>query len=158
MFTHWVLLDLGHVENLYWRKSPVVSKIAAIFPPVVRAMRIHAFHHLYQYRLERSTKPFLARGGKIKRCLYCLVELTHCLCAHQPDIESQVAVLLIVSENEVFKPSNTGRLIADTVKETYVYQWSRTEPNPEMLALLSNPAYYPVLIFPRKRKRTKLAC
>ncbi|MVD29469.1 DTW domain-containing protein, partial [Vibrio cholerae] len=34
---------MGHVENLYWRKSPVVSKIAAIFPPVVRAMRIHAF-------------------------------------------------------------------------------------------------------------------
>ncbi|EKF9166127.1 DTW domain-containing protein [Vibrio cholerae] len=118
-------------------------------------MRIHAFHNLYQYRLERSTKPFLARGGKIKRCLYCLVELTHCLCAHQPDIESQVAVLLIVSENEVFKPSNTGRLIADTVKETHVYQWSRTEPNPEMLALLSNPAYYPVLIFPAETEEDK---
>ncbi|CSC46935.1 cytoplasmic protein [Vibrio cholerae] len=77
------------------------------------------------------------------------------MCAHQPDIESQVAVLLIVSENEVFKPSNTGRLIADTVKETYVYQWSRTEPNPEMLALLSNPAYYPVLIFPAETEEDK---
>ncbi|PNH90610.1 tRNA-uridine aminocarboxypropyltransferase [Vibrio diazotrophicus] len=111
-------------------------------------MRIHAFHRLYQYRLERSTKPFLARGCKIERCAYCNVGLTHCLCQHQPDIETQVAVLLIVSQQEVFKPSNTGRLIADTVKETYVYQWSRTDPDSQMLDLLQNPAYFPVLIFP----------
>ena len=111
-------------------------------------MRIHAFHRLYQYRLERSTKPFLARGCKIQRCAYCNVGLTHCLCQHQPDIETQVAVLLIVSQQEVFKPSNTGRLIADTVKETYVYQWSRTDPDSQMLDLLQNSAYFPVLVFP----------
>ncbi|MEI8656350.1 tRNA-uridine aminocarboxypropyltransferase [Vibrio sp. Hal054] len=111
-------------------------------------MRIHAFHRLYQYRLERSTKPFLARGCKIQRCAYCNVGLTHCLCQHQPDIETQVAVLLIVSQQEVFKPSNTGRLIADTVKETYVYQWSRTDPDSQMLDLLQSPAYFPVLVFP----------
>ncbi|PNH82389.1 tRNA-uridine aminocarboxypropyltransferase [Vibrio diazotrophicus] len=111
-------------------------------------MRIHAFHRLYQYRLERSTKPFLARGCKIQRCAYCNVGLKHCLCQHQPDIETQVAVLLIVSQQEVFKPSNTGRLIADTVKETYVYQWSRTDPDSQMLDLLQSPAYFPVLVFP----------
>ncbi|MDE1514119.1 MULTISPECIES: tRNA-uridine aminocarboxypropyltransferase [Vibrio] len=118
-------------------------------------MRIHAFHHLYQYRLARSTKPFLARGGKIKRCAYCMVEVSHCLCAHQPEIDSQIAVLLIVSENEVFKPSNTGRLIADTIKATHVYQWSRTEPDPQMLALIADPQYYPVLIFPAETEQDK---
>ncbi|EMR38245.1 hypothetical protein MUQ_04148 [Vibrio harveyi CAIM 1792] len=56
--------------------------------------------------------------------------------------------MLIVSENEVFKPSNTGRLIADTIQETYVYQWNRTEPSEEMLALLENDAYQPVVVFP----------
>ncbi|WP_165311403.1 tRNA-uridine aminocarboxypropyltransferase [Vibrio ziniensis] len=111
-------------------------------------MRIHAFHRLYQYRLERSTKPFLARGCKIQRCAYCNVGLTHCLCQHQPDIDTQVAVLLIVSQQEVFKPSNTGRLIADIVKETYVYQWNRTEPDSQMLDLLQDPSYFPVLVFP----------
>ncbi len=118
------------------------------FPVYRLMMRIHAFHRLYQYRLERSTKPFNARGAKIQRCPYCSVGLKHCLCEFQPDIETQVAVLLIVSQNEVFKPSNTGRLIADTVKETYVYQWSRTEPDPDMLDLLRDPHYFPVLIFP----------
>jgi len=111
-------------------------------------MRIHAFHHLYQQRLERSTKPFNARGSKVTRCQYCQVSQKDCLCAYQPDIESDIAVMLLMSENEVFKPSNTGRLILDTVKEGYAFQWSRTEPAQEMLDLLSNPAYQPIVVFP----------
>lgn len=118
-------------------------------------MRTHAFHRLYQYRLERSTKPFIARGSRIARCQYCHVVTQHCLCAYQPDLNTYVAVMLIVSENEVFKPSNTGRLIADTVKETYVYQWHRTEPAAEMLALLANPDYFPVLVFPAQDETDK---
>lgn len=111
-------------------------------------MRIHAFHRLYQYRQSISTKPFNARGCKVQRCPFCQVSEQHCLCELQPDIDSNVACMLIVSENEVFKPSNTGRLIADTVKETYVYQWNRTEPSQEMLDLLSNEDYLPVIVFP----------
>ncbi|MHC6527297.1 tRNA-uridine aminocarboxypropyltransferase [Vibrio proteolyticus] len=111
-------------------------------------MRIHAFHRLFQHRLSLSTKPFNARGAKVERCQYCQVSLQHCLCAHQPDVESGVAVLLLVSDNEVFKPSNTGRLIADTVKETYVYQWNRTEPDSEIIQLLQNERYQPMVIFP----------
>lgn len=115
-------------------------------------MRTHAFHRLYQYRLERSTKPFNARGSRITRCPFCHVGTQHCLCDYQPDLDTHVAVLLIVSENEVFKPSNTGRLIADTIQETYVYQWHRTEPDTDMLALLANPDYFPVLVFPAENE------
>ncbi len=111
-------------------------------------MRIHAFHHLYQHRQSLSTKPFNARGCKVVRCPYCQVSQQHCLCELQPSIESNIACMLIVSENEVFKPSNTGRLIADTIKETYVYQWNRTEPSSEMLALLNSEDYQPVIVFP----------
>ena len=56
--------------------------------------------------------------------------------------------MLLVSENEVFKPSNTGRLILDTVKEGYVYQWSRTEPDQAMLSLLNHEYYQPIVVFP----------
>ena len=82
------------------------------------------------------------------RCDYCQVATQYCLCAHQPNIETDVAVMLIVSENEVLKPSNTGHLILDVVKEGYVYQWNRTEPNEEMLALLANDDYQPFVVFP----------
>ena len=111
-------------------------------------MRVHAFHRLYQERLQQSTKPFLARGSKISRCSFCLVAQQYCLCDFQPNIETQVAVILLVSDNEVFKPSNTGRLIADTVKETYVYQWHRTQPDPQLLSLLSDPKFFPIVVFP----------
>ncbi len=111
-------------------------------------MRIHAFHRLYQQRVEQSTRPFCARGSHVERCPFCRVAKVHCLCSVQPDIECSVACLLIMAGSEVLKPSNTGRLIADTIKETYVYQWHRTEPNRDMLALLANPDYQPVLIFP----------
>ncbi|KOO03460.1 tRNA-uridine aminocarboxypropyltransferase [Vibrio nereis] len=111
-------------------------------------MRVHAFHRLYQQRLEKSTKPFNARGCKVQRCQFCQVSEKHCICEHQPNIQSDIAVMLLVSDNEVFKPSNTGRLILDTVQEGYVFQWSRTEPDQEMLKLLSNEDYQPIVIFP----------
>lgn len=111
-------------------------------------MRVHAFHRLYQQRLERSTKPFNARGCKVDRCQHCQVSVTYCICHYQPDIETDVAVMLLVSDNEVFKPSNTGRLILDTVKEGYAFQWSRTEPSKDMLDLLNDPRYQPIVVFP----------
>ncbi|WP_162046345.1 tRNA-uridine aminocarboxypropyltransferase [Vibrio taketomensis] len=111
-------------------------------------MRIHAFHHLYQYRLAQSTRTFNARGSKVERCQYCQVATKFCICEYQPNIETNAAVMLIVSDNEVFKPSNTGRLILDTVQEGYAFQWSRTEPDAQMLELLQNPNYQPLLVFP----------
>ncbi len=125
---------------------PVESR--STFYLALLLMRIHAFHRLYQHRQSISTKTFNARGCKVIRCQYCQVAQEHCLCELQPNIKSNLACMLIVSENEVFKPSNTGRLIADTIEETYVYQWNRTEPSNEMLALLKSDEYQPVIIFP----------
>jgi DTW domain-containing protein YfiP len=51
-------------------------------------------------------------------------------------------------DDEILKPSNTGRLIADLIPDTYAYIWSRTEPNGEMLGLLNDPKWYPIIIFP----------
>ncbi|PMH44928.1 DTW domain-containing protein [Vibrio sp. 10N.286.49.B3] len=113
-------------------------------------MRINAFHRLYQHRLSISTKPFNARGAKVVRCQYCQISTANCICEFQPNIETQVATMLLVSDNEVLKPSNTGHLIVDVVKESYVYQWNRTEPDEEMLALLNNESYQPVVIFPEE--------
>lgn len=113
-------------------------------------MRIHAFHRLYQTRMAQSTKTFNARGSRVKRCQYCQVAVEYCVCQYQPVVDSKVAVMLLLSANEVFKPSNTGRLILDTIQQGFAYQWSRTEPNREMLGLLSNSKYQPILVFPKQ--------
>ncbi|MFA0441829.1 tRNA-uridine aminocarboxypropyltransferase [Vibrio sp. 10N.222.51.C12] len=111
-------------------------------------MRLHAFHRMYNERLAIATKPFNARGAKVKRCPQCQIAQQYCICEHQPDVESDVAVLLLVSDNEILKPSNTGRLILDAVKEGYAFAWHRTEPDPRLLALLNDESYQPIVVFP----------
>ncbi|GAL09925.1 putative cytoplasmic protein [Vibrio astriarenae] len=111
-------------------------------------MRIHAFHLLREERLKTSTKPFNARGAKVSRCRYCLVAEHYCLCDLQPQVECNIAALILVSDNETFKPSNTGRLIADVVHDTYVFAWNRTEPQQELLGLLKDTRYLPFVVFP----------
>ncbi|MBY6196664.1 tRNA-uridine aminocarboxypropyltransferase [Vibrio hangzhouensis] len=111
-------------------------------------MRRHAFHKMYDERLAAATKPFNARGAKVIRCKQCQIAEQYCICEHQPAGRSDFAVLLLVSDAEILKPSNTGRLILDTVEEGYAFPWHRTEPNKELLALLNDKTYQPVVIFP----------
>ncbi|MFC3032019.1 tRNA-uridine aminocarboxypropyltransferase [Pseudoalteromonas fenneropenaei] len=104
---------------------------------------------LRQRLLASATREFNARGGRVLRCETCLLAQTHCICAGIKVAEQcQSAVCILMSHNESFKPSNTGRLIADVMPDNYAFRWSRTEPEPELLALLNNPTYQPILVFP----------
>lgn len=113
-------------------------------------MRIHALHKLYDERLSKSTRPFLARGGRITRCIHCMLLPYLCICAFKKTVSTNSAFLLLMYDDEILKPSNTGRLIADLIPNTFAYIWSRTEPNTEMLALLQEPQWQPVVIFPEE--------
>lgn len=48
----------------------------------------------------------------------------------------------------MFKPSNTGWLIADVVRDNFAFIWSRTEIDPQLIKLLSDPQWQPYLVFP----------
>lgn len=96
------------------------------------------------------SRPFLARGSKVKRCAGCMLAIHLCICAFRPEVETSCAFCLIYFRGEVFKPSNTGRLIADVVTDNYAFQWQRTEVDPGLQALLSNPQYQPVVVFPHE--------
>jgi DTW domain-containing protein YfiP len=49
---------------------------------------------------------------------------------------------------EALKPSNTGWLVADVVPDTHAFAWSRTQVDAALLALLDDPAWQPVVVFP----------
>lgn len=49
---------------------------------------------------------------------------------------------------EPLKPSNTGWLIADIVTDTYAFTWQRVGVDPSLLALLADPRYQPIVVFP----------
>ncbi|RZJ13219.1 MAG: DTW domain-containing protein [Rubrivivax sp.] len=109
----------------------------------------HAVSLLRTARLANATKPFAARGGfKRERCEGCRLVPTHCMCCLRTPVNTRAAVCLLMADIEALKPTNTGWLIADTVPDTFAFGWSRTEPDPAMLALLSDPAWDCYVVFP----------
>ena len=109
----------------------------------------HAVSRLRSARLARSSKPFLARGGpRGERCAGCRLVPSHCLCALRPVVPTRAGVCLLMADIEPLKPSNTGWLIADVVLETFAFGWARTQVDPALLALLADPQWQPVLVFP----------
>ncbi|MCE2570465.1 tRNA-uridine aminocarboxypropyltransferase [Motilimonas eburnea] len=113
-------------------------------------MTKHAVQQLYKQRMARVTRPYLARGANVVRCPKCMINLHLCICEYRPKIDSQAAFLLVFYDDEVLKPSNTGRLIADVAADCHAYIWSRTEPDAAMLALLHDEKYQPYVVFPQE--------
>jgi DTW domain-containing protein YfiP len=112
-------------------------------------MQDNAFHQLKQQAQLQCTREYKARGIKVKRCLYCQLMPDHCICNESPGLPSNVDFILLYHLDEIFKPTNTGRLIADTFPHnTYAFRHSRTEPQKELLALLNDPMRLCVVIFP----------
>jgi len=109
----------------------------------------HAVAKLRAERLARSAKPFLARGGSSRpRCDACRLPVTHCACAARPAVPTRAGVCLLMADIEPLKPTNTGWLVADVVRDTFAFGWSRTAVDPALAALLADPAWQPVLVFP----------
>ena len=82
----------------------------------------HAVAQLRTARLARSTRPFLTRGGpKGERCAGCRLRPTHCICACRPELSTRAGMCLLMHDAEPLKPSNTGWLIADVVRDTYAF-------------------------------------
>ena len=109
----------------------------------------HAVSRLRTARLARSTQPLFAHGGfKSERCAGCRLAPSHCMCALRPVLTTRAGVCLLMADIEPLKPTNTGWLVADVVPDTFAFGWSRTEPDPELLALLADPQWQPHVVFP----------
>ena len=110
----------------------------------------HAVARLRAHALATSqARPRLDRGDPRKpRCDGCRLAPTHCLCASRASVATRAGVCLVMSEFEPLKPTNTGWLVADVVPDTHAFTWSRTRADPALLALLDDPRWQPVVVFP----------
>ncbi|QHA88325.1 tRNA-uridine aminocarboxypropyltransferase [Serratia rhizosphaerae] len=111
-------------------------------------MTDNAVLHLRQLRLDRATRPFLARGCRVARCQGCLLPQKNCLCDTITPQSADSRFCLIMFGAEPLKPSNTGRLIADILPDTQAFLWSRTEVDPALLAAINDPHRQPYVVFP----------
>lgn len=108
----------------------------------------HAVSRLRDERMARSTKPFIARGSRAPRCPQCRVIDSYCLCAWRPTVAAESGMCLLMYDTEPMKPTNTGWLIADVIKDTYAFGWSRVEIDAHLRALLDDPQWQPYIVFP----------
>lgn len=107
------------------------------------------FHLLREHRLAEATREFLARGKSVRRCELCQLAEFACLCPWRPELSIDCEFVLLMHRNEVFKPTNTGRLIADVFpQQTQVFCWNRTTPEARLLDLLTDERRQCVLVFP----------
>jgi len=111
---------------------------------------MNAVHKLYEHRKNLSTTVYSSRGWKVKRCEKCRIGSSHCICELTPNLKSDTGFLLLMYDTEILKPSNTGKLIADVVPDTFAFLWSRTEENKELLAVLNDEQWQPFVVFPEQ--------
>lgn len=55
---------------------------------------------------------------------------------------------LLMYDTEPLKPTNTGWLIADVIKDTHAFGWSRIDVDEHLLTLLDDPQWQPYIVFP----------
>lgn len=116
---------------------------------MILAKPLNQFHRLRTQSMAASTTQFLARGKSVVRCELCQLGSFACICKWIPQITSRCEFILIMHRFEVFKPTNTGRLIADVLpQQTHVFAWSRTEPSSDLLQLLQDKNRDCFIIFP----------
>ena len=114
---------------------------------------MHAVHRLHQFRISLSTTTYKARGQRVIRCDLCRLAKAYCICAIAPQKNSvitNVGFLLLMYDTEVLKPSNTGKLIADLIPDTFAFLWSRTIPNEELQSILDDEQWQPFVVFPKE--------
>jgi DTW domain-containing protein YfiP len=110
---------------------------------------MHAVQQLHQYRKSLSTTIYKSRGQRVIRCDLCRLAKPFCICDLSPKVSSQVGFLLLMYDTEVLKPSNTGKLIADLIPDSFAFLWSRTQVNPDIITLLNDPMWQPMIVFPK---------
>lgn len=109
---------------------------------------VNSVRELRKQQLKTSTREFKARGSLLKRCPECLIGVEKCVCGLIEPVDTQAAVLMLMYHAEYYKPSNTGQLICDAVRDNYAFRWQRTELEPALKVVLEDPKWYPIIIFP----------
>jgi len=110
---------------------------------------MNSYHQLRQTCLANATREFNARGKSVVRCQICQLSIKACLCHWRPETTISCEFILLMHREELFKPTNTGRLIADIFpQQTQAFCWQRIEPDAGLISILNDPQRINLLVFP----------
>jgi DTW domain-containing protein len=113
------------------------------------AQNTHCVDILREQCKTESKRPFIARGSNAIRCTHCLMAEFACFCHLRESQASPIEFILLFHRDEIHKPTNSGRLIADLFPDdTHAYLWSRTAPSQALLDLIKSRQGNCTILFP----------
>ncbi|MGO3345871.1 MAG: tRNA-uridine aminocarboxypropyltransferase [Marinomonas sp.] len=116
----------------------------------------HCVDALRKQCKENAKRPFLARGSNAIRCPSCMMAEFACFCLHRKTARSAIDFILLFHSDEIYKPTNSGRLIADLFPEnTTAFLWNRTQPDDELKTLLRERQGKCTVLFPNTETAQK---
>lgn len=89
------------------------------------------------------------RKNRAGRCVRCGLHLALCLCDRFPSVESSAALVVVRHIDELHKPTNTGRWLADMVQGAVLTHYGQREP-PFDATALERPDVRFCVLFPRE--------
>ncbi|MBJ7555114.1 tRNA-uridine aminocarboxypropyltransferase [Marinomonas spartinae] len=109
----------------------------------------HCVDKLRQQCQESAMRPFIARGANAIRCPSCLMAEFACFCQHRKTSDAPFQFILLFHRDEIHKPTNSGRLIADLYpNDTQAFLWHRTQPPAALLKQLKAIQGHCSILFP----------
>ena len=94
------------------------------------------------YKVKQITKLY-------ESCNKCGLPIINCICDKAPQIQMKCKILILSTEREFYRPSNTARLLKlANPTDTEIFLWQRKNKPEKLLEYLKNPAYEPYLLFP----------
>ncbi|WP_394202543.1 tRNA-uridine aminocarboxypropyltransferase [Marinagarivorans algicola] len=117
---------------------------------------MNAYKQLRQARMQTAQKPFLARGITVKRCQECLLGQQYCICEWLKPFACELPfdVVLLMHRDEILKPTNTGRLIAESFpRQCMAFEWSRLDPPAQLLEILADSQRQCAVVYPARNDR-----
>lgn len=116
---------------------------------------MNSYHRLRQFCLAKATREFNARGKSVVRCQTCQLAIKACICNWRPSATINCEFILLMHKEELFKPTNTGRLVADVFPEqTHAHCWQRTQPDAELILKLQDPNRINLIVFPDSKEKS----
>ncbi len=86
-------------------------------------------------------------------CQDCHLLVRTCNCSKTLNVNTDNYIWLLTHENETVRSTNTGQLIKEALpNNTKIFYWSRVNPPKELLQLLKDDDYNPILVFPVEDK------
>ena len=103
----------------------------------------------YKYKVKQITSVY-------DSCDKCGLPKITCICDRAPKLNTSARIWILSTEKELYRPSNTARLLKlVNPNSTEIFLWERTKRPEKLIDNINNEIYDTYLVFPGRRRRRR---